>query len=74
MAGSMSTGIASCVLSLSHRLLSIRAYGAAKTMLAAEVVQGYELEFVIDELFQRDEIECIHNAKPGCFNCSVCRA
>ena len=61
---------------LRHRLLSVRAYNSGKLMIGAEVVQGKELESVIDRQFQNRDVEYIHihNANPGCFNCSVHRA
>jgi hypothetical protein len=61
---------------LRHRLLSLRAYNATAIMVGAEVVEGAELEFAITRLFQQSDVEYIHihNAKPGCFNCSVHRA
>lgn len=61
---------------LRHRLLSIRAYNSEKLMIGAEVVQGKKLESAIERQFQNSEVEYmhIHNAKPGCFNCSVYRA
>ncbi|WP_372771582.1 DUF1203 domain-containing protein [Pseudoalteromonas sp.] len=61
---------------LRHRLLSVRAYNSENLMIGAEVVQGKELEFAIDRQFQNSDVEYIHihNAIPGCFNCSVHRA
>ncbi|MBB1268157.1 DUF1203 domain-containing protein [Shewanella sp. SR44-3] len=61
---------------LRHRLVSVRAYNAAAIMVGAEVVEGVELELAIARLFQQNDVEYIHihNAKPGCFNCSVHRA
>jgi len=61
---------------LRHRLLSVRAYSSQKLMIGAGVVQGAELESAIDSQFQNGEVEYIHihNATPGCFNCSVHRA
>jgi hypothetical protein len=61
---------------LRHRLVSVRAYNAAAIMVEAEVVAGVELELAIVRLFQQSDVEYIHihNAKPGCFNCSVHRA
>ena len=60
---------------LRHRLLSVRSYDSTANMLAADVLQGIDLEFAIDRLFQNCEAEYlhIHNANPGCFNCSVYR-
>ena len=59
-----------------HRQLSIRGYDAASTLIAAEVFQGNELEVVIRRLFDDANVayQHIHNAGPGCFNCSVKRA
>lgn len=59
-----------------HRLLSIRAYDSAAMMVAADVVKGSELEGVIHRLFANESASYlhIHNAQPGCYNCSVVRA
>ena len=61
---------------LQHRLLSIRGYSSEGIMLEAEIAEGAMLEKLISSMFQNPEIEYIHihNAKPGCFNCSVVRA
>lgn len=61
---------------LRHRLLSLRAYDADAMLVDAEVVQGKELERAIAEAFSRPSISYlhVHNARPGCFNCSVVRA
>jgi len=61
---------------LKHRLLSVRAYNSKKLMIGAEVVQGSGLELTIDKQFNNSQVEYIHihNANPGCFNCSVHRA
>jgi hypothetical protein len=61
---------------LRHRLLSIRAYNSQNLMIGAEVIQGTEIESAIDRQFQNSDVEYIHihNANPGCFNCSVHRA
>ena len=59
-----------------HRLLSIRAYDASAMMKAARVVEGKTLEDTIRHFFADETISClqIHNAAPGCFNCTVHRA
>jgi len=59
-----------------HRLLSIRAYDKAGLMEAARVIEGKVLEETIRELFANETISYlqIHNAAPGCFNCTVQRA
>lgn len=61
---------------LRHRLQSVRAYNSNKLMIGAEVVQGTALESAIESQFKNREVEYIHihNANPGCFNCSVHRA
>ena len=61
---------------LRHRLLSVRAYSVENFMIEAEVLQGQDLESAIDRQFQNKDAEYIHihNANPGCFNCSVYRA
>jgi hypothetical protein len=60
---------------LRSRLLSLRAYDAAAMMVAAEVVEGKELEQHISRLFSDKRVEYlqVHNARPGCYNCEVRR-
>lgn len=59
-----------------HRLLSVRAYDEAGMMKGAQVIEGRALEEAIRDLFTNDAISYlqIHNAAPGCFNCTVQRA
>ncbi len=59
-----------------HRLLSVRAYDASAMMKAARVVEGKTLEDTIRDFFAAESISYlqIHNAAPGCFNCTVRRA
>jgi hypothetical protein len=59
-----------------HRLLSIRGYDAGAMMLAAEVVNGTEIEDAIGRLFSDERVSYlhVHNARPGCYNCTVVRA
>ncbi|MBI2995080.1 MAG: DUF1203 domain-containing protein [Gammaproteobacteria bacterium] len=59
-----------------HRLLSVRAYDEAATMIGAEVVEGLELETSIRRFFDNESVTFlhVHNARPGCFNCRVVRA
>lgn len=61
---------------LARRLLSVRGYDAEGMMIAAEVVEGRDLESTITRLFTNDRMSYLHlhNAKPGCFNCAVVRA
>jgi hypothetical protein len=59
-----------------HRLLSVRAYDKAAMMKGARVVEGRALEETISDFFTNEVISYlhIHNAAPGCFNCTVRRA
>jgi uncharacterized protein DUF1203 len=59
-----------------HRLLSVRAYDEAAMMKTARVIEGAALEATIRDLFTNEAISYlqIHNAAPGCFNCTVRRA
>ena len=60
-----------------HRLLSIRGYDSAGSMLASEVVEGKQaVEEQIRRMFRDPRIAYlhIHNAKAGCYSCRVDRA
>ena len=59
-----------------HRLLSVRAYDMDAMMKSARVVEGTVLEATIRDFFAKESISYlqIHNAGPGCFNCTVQRA
>ena len=61
---------------LGHRLLSIRGYDAAAMLVAAEGVDGTELEEAIHRIFGDERVRYlhVHNARPGCYNCRVERA
>lgn len=58
------------------RLLSVRAYDANALMVDADVVDGRQLEPVIERLFSDARVTClhIHFARPGCFACRIDRA
>jgi hypothetical protein len=58
-----------------NRFLSIRAYDKTAMMLAADAVEGRDLEEHLSKLFSDQRVEYIHlhNARPGCFNCRVDR-
>jgi hypothetical protein len=60
---------------LRSRLLSVRAYDAAHLMIAADVVDGRELESSLASVFGNDRVAYahIHFARPGCFACRVDR-
>lgn len=61
---------------LARRLLSLRAYDSKGMMLAADVVQGREMQPIIDTMFADANVAYIHahNAKPGCFAARIDRA
>lgn len=68
--------VAEVPIMFKHRQLSIRAYDGAAMMVGAKVVTGSDLEATIRHLFANESVAYlhIHNAGPGCFNCSVVRA
>jgi hypothetical protein len=61
---------------LRQRLLSVRAFDEAGMLLAADVVDGRELEGAIDRLFTdaKSAYLHVHFAKPGCYAARVDRA
>ncbi len=61
---------------LVQSLLSVRAYNPENMLVAAEVVEGINLNAVIDSQFSESSVDYlhIHYAKHGCFNSLVCRA
>jgi hypothetical protein len=54
---------------LRSRLLSVRGFDGAGTLLDADVVEGRNIEPLIQRLLSRPGIQFLHahNAKPGCF-------
>ena len=58
---------------LNHRLLSLRAYDEKGIMKEATVTEGNILSEALNKIFDDPQIAYIHihNAKPGCYNCSV---
>ena len=60
---------------LATRLLSVRGYGTAGDLEAAEVVPGAELAMLIARMFEDPAIAYlhVHNARPGCFAARVDR-
>lgn len=69
-------GINEIPLMFRHRLLAVRAYDAGNCMIAADLVEGGELEQAIEKQFTeaRADYLHLHNAGPGCYNCAVVRA
>lgn len=61
---------------LLRRVLSVRAYTENAMLIAADVVEGAKLRECINNFFSNPDIDYlhIHNAKPGCYNCSIMRA
>ncbi len=59
-----------------RRFLSLRAYDGEGMMVDADVVDGREVEGLIDRLFENSEVAYIHahNAKRGCYSCRIDRA
>jgi hypothetical protein len=58
------------------RLMSLRAFDKAGMMLDADVVEGKEIEGVIERFFANPDIDYIHahNAKRGCYAGRIDRA
>ena len=58
------------------RLLSLRAFDADGMMLDADVVDGRQIEPVIDRMFATPEVSYIqvHNARRGCYSGRIDRA
>jgi hypothetical protein len=58
------------------RLISLRAYDDGHIMVRADVADGTEIAHLLQVMFQEADVSYVHlhNAKPGCFACSVSRA
>ena len=58
------------------RLLSVRAYDRDDMIVEAEVVEGKEIEALIERYFQRIDVAYLHlhYARRGCYACRVDRA
>jgi hypothetical protein len=56
-----------------HRLLSVRAFDSIGMMIDADVIDGEDLESLIQRMLENNSAEFlhIHNAKPGCYAASV---
>lgn len=61
---------------LRRRLLSLRAFDAFGMMRAADVVEGKQVEPLIERMLGDSRVAYIHahNAKPGCFAARIDRA
>jgi hypothetical protein len=61
---------------VSRRLISVRAYDSAHWMVEALVCDGHDLRPHVELLFSDPRVAYLHlhNAKQGCYSCSVERA
>ncbi|HEY3784215.1 MAG TPA: DUF1203 domain-containing protein [Steroidobacteraceae bacterium] len=61
---------------LRRRLLSLRAFDDAGMLRDADVIDGGDIERLIEKMLSREEVSYlhVHNAKPGCFAARVDRA
>ncbi len=59
-----------------QRLISVRAFDQAHEIIEADVVDGRDLDGLIDSLFENPAVSYLHlhYAKPGCFAARVVRA
>jgi hypothetical protein len=71
-----SPGIGDVPELLRSRLLSVRAYDDASLMREADVVNGRELEAVVERMFgdSGNSYLHVHFARPGCYACRIDRA
>jgi hypothetical protein len=62
--------------SVTRRLISLRAYNAAHMIVDAEVCEGTDIATALQKHFGASNVAYIHlhNAKRGCYSCSVVRA
>ncbi len=62
--------------SLRIRLLSVRSFDNSGMMLEADVIDGRQLERLVEQLFNNDTLDYlhIHRAKRGCYAARVERA
>jgi hypothetical protein len=54
----------------------VRGYDADGFLVDAEVVEGREIESVIEKMFADQQVAYlhVHNARPGCYSCRIDRA
>ena len=60
---------------LLHRTLSLRCYDESAMMIDARTIHGESLANEVDDALNNSAVEYIHvhNAGPGCYNCSIHR-
>lgn len=58
---------------LRSRLLSLRAYDGGDEIVDAEVIEGRDVETVLERFFARDDVSYVHvhYARRGCYACRV---
>lgn len=63
-------------ISISLRLISVRAFDLGHNIINADVVKGTDLAPSINNMFADEAVSYIHlhNAKPGCYAAKVTRA
>lgn len=61
---------------LLHRVLSLRCYDDKAMMIDARTIQGESLANEVNDVLDNSAVKYIHvhNAGPGCYNCSIHRA
>jgi len=60
---------------LRRRLLALRGYDRDGNMVAADVVDGKEMDPLVQSFLAREDVAFVHvrNARPGCFACAIVR-
>jgi len=68
-------GVSEVPNSVRQRLLSVRAYDALGFLVDAEVIDGQQLETLVEKFFADNQMAYLHlhNARPGCYSCRVDR-
>lgn len=58
---------------LRHRIISVRAFDSSGTMVDADIVDGHQLESMIDRMLAIESVSYLHlhNAKRGCYAARV---
>jgi len=61
---------------LRHRMISVRAFDSSGMMVDADIVDGHQLESMIDRMLAIESVSYLHlhNAKRGCYAARVERA
>ena len=69
-------GINEVPTQLRSRLLSLRAYDGDALIVDADVVDGRDLESLVERMFGRPDVQYlhVHFARPGCYACRIDRS